>query len=154
MAFSRYLLMLVPLACAACAPFPHFVTVTPDINGTLTSDGQPVAGQEIRLARGPDDSPCSITLDSVRTGPDGGFKLERKTQFQLLYAPLVAPLSVSPFNICSTTPDKPLLLYRGLVPLYNAQPLKLACTLKELQPPRQLPLQAEPPCKTSPVRLG
>lgn len=150
MAFFRYLLMLVPLACAACAPFPHFVTLAPDIHGTLIHDGQPAAGHEIRLARGPDHSPCSITLDAVRTDPDGAFKLERKTQFQLLYAPLVAPLSVSEFNVCATTPDTTLLLFRGIVPLYNARPLKLACTLKELQPGRRPPLQVEPPCKASP----
>ncbi|MFT7772286.1 hypothetical protein [Roseateles sp.] len=158
MAFSRHLLMLVPLACAACAPFPHLVTLTPDITGTLTRDGQPVAGQEIQLARGPDADPCSIRLESARTGADGGFKLERKTQLVLIYAPLVAPLSVSPFNVCATTPDKTLLLFRGLVPLYNARPLELACTLKELQPALPQPAyqrlpQAEPPCKVGQVRL-
>lgn len=146
MAVPRYAVMLLPLVSAACAPIPHVVTLTPDITGTLTLDGLPMAGQEMRLARGPDADPCSIAIASTRTGPDGSFKLERQTQFRFLYAPLVAPLSVSPFSVCAMTPDKALLLHSSVVQLYGAQALKLSCTLKELQHQRQPPRES-PPCQ-------
>lgn len=147
MTLSRYLAMLAALACAACAPIPHIVTTAPDIAGTLTSAGAPVAGQEVRVAWGRDDSPCDTTVVATRTTQDGKFELPRQTEFRFLYAPLVAPLSVRAFNVCAATPDKTLLLFRGIVPLYDARPLKLTCTLKELKPTRSLRMPPDEPCQ-------
>lgn len=149
MALSRYLAMLAALACAACAPIPHVVTTLPDIAGTLTSEGAPVAGHDVRIAWGPDASPCSTTIVATRTNQDGKFELPRQTEFRFLYAPLVAPLSIREFNVCAATPDKTLLLFKGMVQLYEARPLKLTCTLKELKPTRTLRIPLDEPCQAS-----
>ncbi len=129
----RLLVLLLSLAGAGCAPIPHVVTLAPAISGTLTRDGQPVPDAEIRLARGPDLQPCSITVATARTDTMGQFQLEPLTQLRLIYAPLVAPLSIAEFKLCATTPDD-TLLYRGTVMLYGAKPLKLHCALGEGEP--------------------
>jgi hypothetical protein len=126
----RLLVLLLPMACAACAPLPHVVTLTPDITGTLTRDGVPVAGQDVHLARGPEALPCSATVATARTDAEGRFRLARQTQLRFIYAPLVAPLSISEFQVCITGPGaSQLLLHRSAVMLYNAIPLALNCTL-------------------------
>lgn len=126
----RLLVLLMSTACAGCAPIPHIVTLAPAISGTLTREGQPVPDAEVRLARGPDLQPCSITVATARTDTMGRFQLDRQIQLRFIYAPLVAPLSVSEFKLCAMAPDT-TLLYQGVVRLYGAEPLKLQCALGE-----------------------
>lgn len=142
----RLLVLLLSTACAGCAPIPHIVTLAPAISGTLTRDGQPVPDAEIRLARGPDLQPCSVTVATARTDPMGQFQLDRVIQLRLIYAPLVAPLSVSEFKLCAMTPDD-RLLYRGTVMLYGAKPLKLHCALGEAATKERPNAYVAQPCR-------
>lgn len=146
MMLSRSLVLLMALACAACAPIPHVVTMSPEINGSLMRDGAPVADHEVRVAWGPAASPCDTTIVAARTGQDGKFTLPRQTQFRFLYAPLVAPLSVREFNVCTATTDEKPLLFKGIVRLYGAGPMTLACTLKEPKPGHALRTLADERC--------
>jgi hypothetical protein len=128
MVFSRYLLMLAPLACAACAPIPHAATTRPAISGSLTSAGAPVVGREIWAAHGTDADPCARPSVQAATNQDGKFTLPRQTELRLIYAPWFTSSEL--ITLCVATTDKPLLILRvGFLPT-TPPAIELACDLE------------------------
>jgi len=138
---------LVSLFCVGCAPFPHQVTRSPEIRGTLHRAGQPMADARVFLAHGPADAPCSREAASARTDAQGQFSFERQTEMRFVYQPLVAPISVLQFSLCADAAAGSLLLHQDVVRVYDTPTLVLHCTFGRFaQGPRTL--QAEPqPCK-------
>lgn len=128
MAFSRNLLMLAPLACAACAPIPHAATTRPAISGSLSNAGAPVVGRELWAAHGTDTDPCAQPSVKVATNQDGKFMLPRQTELRLIYAPWFTSSELT--TLCVATTDKPLLILRlGFLPT-TPRAIELTCDLE------------------------
>lgn len=120
---------LTSALCAACVPLPHVTTVTPEISGTVSVDGRAVAGMAVYLGRGTAHNPCEEAIAEAKTDTDGLFQFPRRTDFRLLYAPLVAPVSVVPFTLCVLENGVKHVGYSGIARSYDSQPLSLACEL-------------------------
>lgn len=120
---------LTSVLCAACVPLPHVTTVTPEISGTVRVDGRAVAGMEVYLGRGAAQTPCLEAIDTVKTDTDGRFQFPRRTEIRLLYAPMVAPVSVVPFTLCVLDNGVKHVGYSGIARSYDSLPLSLACEL-------------------------
>ena len=93
--------LLLPVL-TSCVLFPHSVVVWPVIDGHVSSAGMPVSGARILLYRGIDDSEkgCEQAWEAAETDADGRFLIQRRTQFRIVYQPLVAPLEMADFGLC------------------------------------------------------
>lgn len=112
---------LLAIASAGCVPYPHTVTLSPEISGRVELDGKPSDGVGVFLAAGPDNAPCDTAIQSVSTDSAGSFAFARRSQLRFLYAPLVAPVSVSLFTVCLRTERGTLVGYRGVTPSNDAK---------------------------------
>ena len=136
----RSLARLIPFALplAACAPFPHSITLSPQIEGTVAASGVALEGARVYVSTTP-ETPCSEESEFLRTTDrQGKFHLEPTRQLRWIYAPMVAPISVSFYTLCLAHGRSPTVAYRGLVAPYRENlPIVLSC---DLERPRQLTL--------------
>src|SRR5882672_3798220 len=72
------LLLPLALSVSACLPAPHRVYLAPRISGTVTRDGEPVAGTQLRLRATGTEQVAVAT-----TGPDGHFELGPLSQLAM-----------------------------------------------------------------------
>ena len=119
------------LALLGCAPFPHLITIVPELSGIVTESGIPLNNVSVYLSES-QSNPCRETSAPVHpTNSAGSFKLERVSQFRFLYAPMVAPISVSEFALCIATSSQHFLGFRGLTRSYGeSEPRFVICDTK------------------------
>ena len=126
--FLLFFVVCVALALSGCVPFPHSVTLIPELSGTVTESGVPLSNVNVYLSGG-QNNPCKEPTEIAQTANhDGSFKFERVSRFNLLYAPLVAPISVSEFTLCISTPTQTFLGFRGVTRSYGtSEALLVSC---------------------------
>ncbi len=137
-------ILLLPLAAAltGCVPFPHTVTLSPALSGVVETAGQPLKDVGVFLASGPQDRPCDTVLQAVKTDETGAFTLPRRSQLRILYAPLVAPLTVTEFTVCLSTARGPVVGYRGFAFHSRDNTFALHCDLERLAQRDMQPLSS------------
>jgi len=119
---------------AGCVPFPHTVTLSPPISGTVVAQGQPVEGATVLLGTGAGNRPCEHIIQSVTTQVDGAFLIEGRTELRFLYAPLVAPLSVSGFTVCVSVKGEAVMGHQGFVLQSRSDKVVLRCNIDHRKP--------------------
>jgi hypothetical protein len=78
----KYLILGVYLLmCSACAPIPHFITVTPDVSGTVTYNGVPLSGVSVLITPERNYNSCSMAARTSITDAAGDFELKRARKF-------------------------------------------------------------------------
>jgi len=115
--------------CAGCIPFPHKVVRLPAISGRLVESGLPVAGAQVLAAQGSLYEPCSATTPLAITDASGAFKIEKKAQLKFLYAPLVAPISISGLSLCISYSGNTVFADQIVWQPYNSKEIVLECDL-------------------------
>src|SRR4051812_30053143 len=86
-------LLFVVVSSSACAPFPHSVTLTPEISGRVVASGKPVPNAMLLLTHSYRQDPCAEASPVGSANAEGIFRLEEERQFRMFIAPLVAPIS-------------------------------------------------------------
>ena len=134
---SRVSVILFALPLAACAPFPHSITLSPPIEGVVLSSGAARNATHVYLSA-PRGMPCTEKSETFQiTDPQGRFQFDSTHELRWIYAPMVAPLSVSFYTLC-VADGSSAMAYRGLVfPYGKNPPVKLTCDLGR---PRKLRL--------------
>jgi hypothetical protein len=123
-------LCLVAFCCAACVPFPHSVTLTPELLGHVTASGVPVRHATLLLANTYRENPCSDALPIGTTNAEGAFRFEEKRQTRLFHAPLVVPIATSVYAICIRHGGEYVLGFRGTVMQRDSKSVQLVCDLR------------------------
>lgn len=126
------------LALSACAPFPHTVALVPRIEGTVTASGRPVQDANLYLSKSA-TLPCSDESEAIQTtNSRGKFKIEPINQLRFIYAPMVAPISISTYTLCISRDHQPFTAHKGLVfPYGRNRDVLLSC---DLDGPHQITL--------------
>lgn len=110
---------LILILLSGCVPFPHMVTSTPNIEGTITNADAPLANINVYLVPGLKEQ-CQVDTDSFAlTDQNGQFVIEESSRWVLLYVPLVAPMSIAGFTLCVANSDQAIFGHRGFVSLYH-----------------------------------
>lgn len=103
MELAAYRSVLVPLlgaVLAGCAPWPHFVTVVPEVNGQVVQSGKALSNATILTKAGVSGTPCEASTIVTKTRDDGSFTIASQSQFRLFVVPLVDPLTVNSWELC------------------------------------------------------
>lgn len=132
------MLLSMSALVAGCVPWPHAVTRSPAITGTITASGRPVAGATVFLAPGA-GMPCGKAgSPSTATDDQGRFRVAQVRERRWLRAPLVAPVSVGFYTVCAARDAATIVAWTGLVfPDRENAPVTLDC---DLDRPRRLTL--------------
>lgn len=83
-----------------CFPWPHFVTVVPEVNGEVVQSGRPVSLATILTRAATSGKPCDGTTMVAMTREDGTFTIPSQSEFRVFAVPLVDPLRVNPWELC------------------------------------------------------
>lgn len=130
------LVILFSLAMSACVPFPHSVTLVPQIEGKINASSVPIEGAKLYLSTTP-KTPCSEESQPIAvTDQQGKFHIEPIKELRWIYVPMVAPISVSFYTLCVAHARSPSIAYReDVAPYRENPPVVLSC---DLERPRQL----------------
>ena len=82
MRFGRPLLLLIAVSAAGCFPLPHSDQTFPEVRGTVTRAGLPVAGAKIFAAGPTPGADCDGTEFADTSGQDGAFIIQPKSRFE------------------------------------------------------------------------
>lgn len=129
-------LALLASASSGCVPFTHTVILSPEILGTVEIAGTPAEGVGIFLAGGAASRPCDTAAKLSETERDGAFAIPQRDEVRLLYAPLVAPISVSVFTVCLSSDRGLVIGYRGITRQDQSAKVRLRCDLLRPSPYR------------------
>ena len=124
-------LLFVVVSSSACVPFPHSVTLTPEISGRVMASGKPVPNATLLLTHSYRQDPCAEASPVGGTNAEGIFRLEEERQFRMFIAPLVAPISVVVFALCINDGERSVLGYRGVTTYDQRTPVQLNCDLRQ-----------------------
>lgn len=86
----------VVLSLVGCVPFPHFVTLTPRISGKVTEAGVAVESAKKYFLKNSSGTCRELPVGVQTTDKSGHFAIEERNRLRLIYAPFVAPVSVTP----------------------------------------------------------
>lgn len=125
--------LVVLISLVGCAPFPHYVTIAPKTVGKVTKAGAPAVGAKVYFDWGRSEPCPTNSAESSIVDQGGYFNLDRVTQFRLLYAPLVAPVSVAEYRVCISTPEGNIVGFSGISSLYQDRSSVLFCNLDHPQ---------------------
>ena len=102
---SYSLLAFAVLGIAGCAPFPHQVTRTPEIIGTLQVASVPIAKATVLIGRNSSlQSPCDSAVPVGTTNERGEFHVLLNTETEIFYSFLNPPNTVGQLtNLCFQT---------------------------------------------------
>lgn len=75
--------LLPILLCACCAPIPHQETLTPRFFGSVSQEGAPLAGAQVRVSRARMDIECRATEQNATTDGAGRFDIPAVTELRL-----------------------------------------------------------------------
>ncbi len=144
----RILPIAVCLSNAACVPFPHSATLSPDIRGSLVIQGRAAVDTKVFLASGPTDDPCRVEFYVTFTDKDGRFHVPRRSAMRFFYAPLVAPVSFSEYTLCATLSGRTLAIEKGAVQQQQSPKIYLDCTFSAyIEPDRSFEAITQKPPK-------
>jgi len=113
-----------------CAPFPHFVILAPQISGKITNANSPIETATVYFSQRFNEPCHEGAVNATLTDRTGAFKIERITQFRMLYVPMVAPVSAAQYTLCVSALGRTYIGYKDLAFLYqdNAD-LTLSCEI-------------------------
>jgi hypothetical protein len=122
---------LTAVFLVGCIPLPHTVTLMPELTGGVARSGEPVNGAVLLISGAYREDPCREAVEVARTDAEGGFRMDRRSEFRWTYAPLVAPITISTYAFCISDGSSPILGYRGHILGGESPPVKLMCDLKK-----------------------
>ena len=102
------LLAFAVFGIAGCAPFPHQVTRTPEIIGTLKVASVPIAHATVLISRSSSlQSPCDSAVPVGTTNELGEFHVPLHTEMEFFYSFLNPPNTIGQLtNLCFQTSGK------------------------------------------------
>lgn len=131
----RHIIILITASCflSSCAPFPHYVPRSPDIEGTLTKNGEPLESAEIRMSLMFTNAECAEKEKVATTDENGKFKIEAKKDSywtRSIYSSFAKPHYV--YSICFLTDNNN---YSGFSDVGELPPefIELACDIADNQ---------------------
>jgi hypothetical protein len=84
-----------------CVPWPHFVTIVPEVNGRVVQSGEPIVDAAIFTKAGSSKgTSCDADTLMTKTDRDGNFIILPRSQFRLFLEPLVEPIEVNEWELC------------------------------------------------------
>ena len=84
-----------------CVPWPHFVTIVPEVNGRVVQSGQPIVNAAIFTKAGSSgNTSCDADALVAKTDGDGNFIVSPRSQFRFFLVPLVEPIEVNEWELC------------------------------------------------------
>jgi hypothetical protein len=130
---SATVVALLSAGLCGCVPYPHSVTLSPAIDGSLAREMNPLALQ-VSAHLGWTTPPCQGQSVSARPTPTGQFQLARQTDFRLTYAPFVAPIAVTPWELCVSDGISSRVAYRSIAAQMSDAAVTLACDATKSEP--------------------
>jgi hypothetical protein len=86
---------------AGCVPWPHFVTIVPEVNGRVVQSGESIANAGIFTKAGlSKGATCDAEVLAAKTDEDGNFIISPRSQFRFFLEPLVEPIEVNEWELC------------------------------------------------------
>ncbi|MFC3376786.1 hypothetical protein ACFOLJ_13085 [Rugamonas sp. CCM 8940] len=113
-----------------CAPQPHRVHVRPEVIGTLSKGGVPVAHADVLIGSSAEyQAPCKDQRKVATTGERGEFRIAPVEEEELFGSPLNPPATVQRLNnVCFQLPGEAVWFGAQLVTRQSqASSIKLAC---------------------------
>ena len=100
MARTTVLATMFAVFLGGCAPWPHFVTIVPEVKGRVVQSGQPIATAAIFTKAGSSKTPCKASAIVTKSDGDGNFTISPQSQFRIFIEPLVEPIEVNEWELC------------------------------------------------------
>ena len=125
---------VVVVACSGCAPFPHTVTLTPPITGTIARESIPAPKVQVSVHRGWSTPPCQGPSTLALSTSEGQFQFPRQGEMRWFYAPLVVPVAVTPWELCVSEGQNARVAYRSVAGQTREDVVELRCDLAKSQP--------------------
>lgn len=92
--------LICAVALPGCYPWPHFVTVVPEVHGLVVQSGEAKANAAILTQVGSSETPCEAGRLVTRTNEHGSFTITSQSRFRLFVEPLVDPISENEWQFC------------------------------------------------------
>jgi len=109
---TKYFLILCLLFCSGCIPCPHFKKRIPRITATVTKNGRPLSGAEIRISDTPQsDASCNPAAVAFSTDVLGRIDFKGAKEFRM-FAPLMGDPLYST-QLCIITEKEVFVGYVG-----------------------------------------
>jgi len=130
--------------CSACVPLPHFETQRPHLTGTLTVNGAPLNGAQVRVSVGHGtDWSCSTAAAVATTDKNGYFELAGDETFRFFRTVIGDPYYT--YQLCISDGARMYLGFRASGVGYPPDALALRCTIS----PESTPVVKDTPLSTS-----
>jgi hypothetical protein len=134
MKLAAYSIAFVPLFAAllaGCAPWPHFVTIVPEVKGQVVQSGNPISNATILTRAGTSGTPCETSTIVTKTNDEGSFTISPLSQFRIFYVPLVEPIEENDWELCIEHQAKLLLGFHSFSPHGWTDTLSILCDVDQ-----------------------
>ncbi|WP_460531332.1 hypothetical protein [Chitinimonas naiadis] len=113
---TTVLAAITAILLASCAPFPHQVYTTPEIQGSLSVGGIPVQGTAVLIGTAADQpAPCHNAVQVTTTDVQGRFHIAARSETDYLISGINPPSSQGQLTqVCFQTPGEPLRYGSGI----------------------------------------